>query len=173
MEKIVYQVISVISFIILMVSIVGSGAMSNNSNSTVQDPITTQPVKNETPDKPVVTPKPVETETPYVDPYAARKEQKQLEEGVKGNEPADTTEAIIENTPEPAQEETPIQVETPEPKQETKKPSIDNGVLQYTELKEQMIIKPPKTVFNGKVGEGGNIKIGEQWEGKNFIIIVG
>jgi hypothetical protein len=137
----------------------------NNSNSTVQDPITTQPVKNETPEKPVVTQEPKETETPYVDPYAARKEKQQLEKG--DNEEGNTEEAIIENTPEPAIEE------KQEQKQETNKQSLDNGVLQYTELKEQMIIKPPKTVFNGKVGEGGIIKIGEQWEGKNFIIIIG
>jgi hypothetical protein len=146
----------------------------NNSNSTVQEPITTLPVKNETPDKPIVTPKPVESETPYIDPFAARKEKQQLEKGNTEDEQAtNTEEAVIEDNTEPAQEETPIQAQTPEPKQETNKQSIDNGVLQYTELKEQMIIKPPKTVFNGKVGEGGIIKIGEQWENKKVIIIVG
>jgi hypothetical protein len=173
MDKIFYQAISVISFIILVVSIVGSGAMSNNnSNSTVNEPIITQPVKNETPDKPIVTPKPVESETPYIDPFAARKEKQQLEKGnTEDEQAANIEEVVIEDNTEPAIEETPIQVETPE--QQPKKQSLDNAPLQYTELKEQMIIKPPKTIFNGKVGEGGVIKIGEQWEGKNFIIIIG
>jgi hypothetical protein len=157
------------------ISVCGFAAMAtqdNNSNSTVQDPITTQPVKNETPEKPVVTQEPKETETPYVDPFAARKEKQQLEEGDKEDEPADNTEeAVIEDNTEPAIEETPIQVETPE--QQPKKQSLDNAPLQYTELKEQMVINPPKTIFNGKVGEGGIIKIGEQWENKKVIIIVG
>jgi hypothetical protein len=172
MDKMFYQAISVISFIILIVSVVAQGAISNNnSNSTVNESIKTQPVNNTTPDKPVVTKEPKESETHYVDPYALRKEKQQLEEGDK--EEDKTEKAIIETTPEPAIEETPIQVEKQEPKQEHKKQSIDNEVLQWTELKEEMIIKPPKTIFNGKVGKGGIIKIGEQWENKKVIIIVG
>jgi hypothetical protein len=70
-------------------------------------------------------------------------------------------------------EQKPTMEEKPEPKQEPKIQSLDNEVFQWTELKEEMIIKPPKTIFNGKVGTGGIIKIGEQWENKKVIIIVG